>query len=990
MADQGAINGTLAPSSPSSSSCGLEECTVVCPANVTALQDTLQACKENEQGNNSNNGVVDDTVTLKFLTASFGDWIEPVTKQFSQERSDVNVELVFVSLDELSREIINEARSRTGLFDGFITPPGVMGSIVEENGWADLRSYIESNSNSRRDWVDIFLSYRKWISQYQDQILMYPLDGDVLSLFYRQDVLDHFGLEIPRTWEQYNDVAAATHGKVFKNQTLIGSCIGRVKGCAGAYWANLVLSSMTQFRGTWEGHLFDSKDMTPLLGEAFEKMLEFMEIQTRYGPEDEFSDCVDLNSAYLNDGSCVMSYNWGNTFKTMLHNGTVFQQGNATLSVYRTPGSTHVLDRNTMKLVPCNEELCPFASYYDDAGWVNRAPYLAFGGWYENIGVLHECARRFFLLRCSHLSSCPMCRSCAVNNYTTPGKKDLATEFCAYASKKETSNKLIAQKASEAVAGPDPFRHTQLDVDLYGENGYPRESVEAYFDVLNTALDSDNAVVDIRFPTSSELYALLDEEVHDYLNGTIHGDFSQEVLLRTRKDLTRRVGRQFEEIITEYDSQASTRVPALEQYQKLRNVYKSNNTNRNQLGSGIRAYGFAIASVTMLLAGVFAFWSYQKRATPVVKASQPFFLILICLGVFVMASSIFPMAIDDGYAPVEACDRACMAIPWLITMGWSILFAALYAKLRRVNIVIRNAMAFRSIKVSERDVMLPFAVLFTSNLILMTIWTILDPLVWIRSNTSPTESYGACKIQEKDSASWKAIISLIAVLNGAALIGANLEAYRARNVDTEFGESSYIGLTMGSFLQVIAVGLPLFFLVNDNPTATFFLTSSMVFLMCISVLLLLFIPKWRTHRIRQSQNAGRPERTGPETRITRLTTASTSNGGRNPVSDQIRYNEAAWIEKVRNLESALEEAGIDPKPYMREADILDGRDEIMTVSGNTSVRGIFIPSASHYKGKSSMISSLVPMSEAAELNEIPEGRVEERKEIDSDAETSNA
>ena len=123
------------------------------------------------------------------------------------------------------------------------------------------------------------------------------------------------GLELPRTWDQYNAIAAATHGKVFKNQTLIGSCIGRVKGCAGAYWANLVLSSMTQVRGTWEGQLFDSADMTPLLGEAFEKMLELMETQARYGPEDEFEDCVNINQDYMNDGSCVLSYNWGNTFK---------------------------------------------------------------------------------------------------------------------------------------------------------------------------------------------------------------------------------------------------------------------------------------------------------------------------------------------------------------------------------------------------------------------------------------------------------------------------------------------------------------------------------------------------------------------------------------------------------------------------------------------------------------------------------------------------
>jgi len=51
------------------------------------------------------------------------------------------------------------------------------------------------------------------------------------------------------------------------------------------------------------------------------------------------------------------------------------------LGVARTPGSTMVLDRDTLNLVPCDADRCRFGQYYDDIGWVNYAPYLAFGGW---------------------------------------------------------------------------------------------------------------------------------------------------------------------------------------------------------------------------------------------------------------------------------------------------------------------------------------------------------------------------------------------------------------------------------------------------------------------------------------------------------------------------------------------------------------------------------------------------------------------------------
>lgn len=66
----------------------------------------------------------------------------------------------------------------------------------------------------------------------------------------------------------------------------------------------------------------------------------------------------------------------------------MFANGNARLEVCATPGSTQVLDRTTMTLVPCDEDLCRFAEYYEDIGWVNRAPYLAFGGWYVVILVV--------------------------------------------------------------------------------------------------------------------------------------------------------------------------------------------------------------------------------------------------------------------------------------------------------------------------------------------------------------------------------------------------------------------------------------------------------------------------------------------------------------------------------------------------------------------------------------------------------------------------
>jgi hypothetical protein len=72
-----------------------------------------------------------------------------------------------------------------------------------------------------------------------------------------------------------------------------------------------------------------------------------------------------------------------------------------------------------------------------------------------------------------------------------------------------------------------------------------------------------------------------------------------------------------------------------------------------------------------------------------------------------------------------------------------------------------------------------------SNLILMTIWTVLNPLGLMRTDTSPTETYWACKMQDTDSASWKVIISVFAMELHSSV---PVSKPTARNVDTEFGE----------------------------------------------------------------------------------------------------------------------------------------------------------------------------------------------------------
>ena len=61
------------------------------------------------------------------------------------------------------------------------------------------------------------------------------------------------------------------------------------------------------------------------------------------------------------------------------------------------------------------------------------------------------------------------------------------------------------------------------------------------------------------------------------------------------------------------------------------------------------------------------------------------------------------------------------------------------------------------------------------------------------------------------------------------------------------------------------------------------------------------------------------------------------------------------------LEEALEEAGIDAKPYLREANMLDEKGQIVAVNARNSFTGLSVPG--NFMGRSSVESSLAAVSE---------------------------
>jgi len=208
----------------------------------------------------------------------------------------------------------------------------------------------------------------------------------------------------------------------------------------------------------------------------------------------------------MNEGRCVLTYNWGDSFTA--------QKGSAIdglLGVAPTPGSPFVYDRETKELARCDKKLCGKYGVYDkDFGWINQAPYAAFGGW-----------------------------SGAVSSSTSEAMALETANFYSF-----MSNIPESIKADEQA----PYRESQLNVSAYEELGYPRNGILQYFETVSKNLESENVVMDIRFPGAREINGVYNEEVTKYLEQISEGDIST-----TPESVVNSITEEWNEII-KYDS----------------------------------------------------------------------------------------------------------------------------------------------------------------------------------------------------------------------------------------------------------------------------------------------------------------------------------------------------------------------------------------------------------------------------------------------------
>ena len=302
--------------------------------------------------------------------------------------------------------------------------------------------------------------------------------------------------------------------------------------------------------------------------------------------------------------------------------------------------------------------------------------------------------------------------------------------------------------------------------------------------------------------------------------------------------------------------------------------------DHNNIGN-LRYLGIVLWALMTMFALACGVWTYIKRRHRVLRASQPFFLLVIVGGILLTIAAIMPLSflqetVDDigreSFSSLKEDNEesstlsvfTCTSPIWFLSIGFTTMFSALFAKTWRINKIFHNPRGFSRLSVTPKDVMWPFVVLLLANVLTLSLMTALVPLEYVRKVNPGTDAwnrvistYGQCQSTTDRWGGAVPYVIVLALINLGVLVVAIVQAYEARSIQSEFSESHYIAVTMICILQTIVVAGPVLALVHDQPQAEYVVMVCAVFIICAITLGCIFGPKIlkaNTFDSRQSQH----------------------------------------------------------------------------------------------------------------------------------------
>ena len=255
------------------------------------------------------------------------------------------------------------------------------------------------------------------------------------------------------------------------------------------------------------------------------------------------------------------------------------------------------------------------------------------------------------------------------------------------------------------------------------------------------------------------------------------------------------------------------------------------------------------ASVGKVFAVVLLVINCVYRKHKVIKASSPYINLLIAIGCLHGFTSVVFITFD-AYFNFQAStfDAVCNMTPWLISIGFTLAFGALFAKEWRLYLIFRNPWNQRRPLKDYHLIAIILAIL-AFNVTVLVIFEVVSPLELITVIHDDGNGFTVDKHQLCSTSDYDKFVTLIAVMSapkGLVLLFGVFLAWRNSKIKSKFfNDAKFIGIAVYGVIITCGVGVPIsfitMFLFEEDLS---YVSSTLTINICSYLILItVFVPK---------------------------------------------------------------------------------------------------------------------------------------------------
>ncbi|XP_073256267.1 gamma-aminobutyric acid type B receptor subunit 2-like [Porites lutea] len=271
-------------------------------------------------------------------------------------------------------------------------------------------------------------------------------------------------------------------------------------------------------------------------------------------------------------------------------------------------------------------------------------------------------------------------------------------------------------------------------------------------------------------------------------------------------------------------------------------------TELKSIATGLFAFMAFVAVLGMLLGVFFLLINFLYRERRIIKMSSPRLNNVIVAGCILTYFSVILFGLDGGLVPTKRYGQVCIARAWIMSIGFTLAFGAMFAKTWRVHAIFKSITPKKKV-IRDEHLFLIVAAFVLLDIFLLSLWTGIEPMHTGYQQLENKMRFEDDKeiipvLEHCESKRLSYWLGAVYAFKGLLLVFGVFLAWETRGVTIPaLNDSRYIVMSVYNVVILSILGVAITSIIRDHQDATFAITAVFTIFCTTLTLCFVFLPK---------------------------------------------------------------------------------------------------------------------------------------------------